>query len=214
MKLHYHPISSFSQKTLMGLHEKAVAFEPQLVNIGDAAAREAYRKINPIGKLPTLVLDDGWTIPESAIILEYVDTHFDSGTRLIPADKDQARQARFFERLSDLYLHDPLQTVLFDGRKPEADREPKRVATAKERLDVMFQQLEKHFAKPDRTWVLGDAFSVADCSLAPALAALRFIYPFAAYPNVVSYAGRVTERATFRKVYEEAAPHIAKLMGR
>jgi len=113
----------------------------------------------------------------------------------LPTDKDQARQARFFERLSDLYLHDPLQTVLFDGRKPEAEREPRRVAAAK-------------------TWTLGESFSVADCSAAPALGYLRMIYPFDKHPNVVSYAGRLAERPSYRKVHDEAAPFLAKMMGR
>jgi glutathione S-transferase len=211
MKFYYHPVSSFSQKALIGLHEKGVKFEPQVVNIMDPAAREAYRKVNILGKVPTLVLDDGWTIPESAIILEYIDTHFDSGTRLIPENKDEARKARFFERLSDLYLHEPLTTVLFDSRKPEAEREPKRVAAAKARLDTMFESLDKHLAK--RTWALGDAFSIADCSMAPALGYLKMIYPYAKHTNLMSYAGRLAERPSYRKVSEEAAPYLAKMMG-
>lgn len=212
MKLYYHPLSTFSQKTVMGFHEKGVAFEPQIVNIMDPEAQAAYRKVNALGKVPTLVLDDGWVIPESAIILEYVDTHFDSGTRLIPAERDAARQARFFERLSDLYLHPSLATVLFDGRKPEAEREPRRVAAARKTLDVVYERWNEHFAK--RTWFLGDAFSVADCSAAPALGYLRMVYPFDRYPNLVSYAGRVTERPSYRKVHEEAAPYLAKMMAR
>ena len=212
MKLYYHPISSFSQKALIGFHEKGVTFEPQLVNLMDAAARDAYRKVNPLGKVPTLVLSDGWTIPESAIILEYLDGHHDTGTRLIPAGKDDARQARFFERLSDLYLHEPLATVLFDSRKPEAEREPKRVAAAKARLDTMYESLDKHFAK--RTWMLGEGFSIADCSAAPALGYLKMIYPFDKHANLVSYAGRLAERPSYRKVLEEAAPYLAKMMGR
>jgi len=114
--------------------------------------------------------------------------------------------------MSDLYLHEPLATVLFDGMKPENEREPKRVAKAKERLDVMYQYLEKHHEK--RTWALGDSFSIADCSAAPALGYLRSIYPFEKYPHVVSYAGRLAERPSYRKASEEAAPYLAKMMGR
>jgi glutathione S-transferase len=212
MKLYYHPISSFSQKVLVGFHEKSVAFEPNIVNLMDAASREAYKKLYPLGKVPLLVLDDGWMIPESATILEYLDTHFDSGTRLIPAGKDDARQARFFERMSDLYLHEPLATVLFDSRKPEAEREPRRVATAKERLETMYAYLDKHMAK--RAWAMGDGFSIADCSMAPALGYLKMIYPYDKHPNVASYAGRLSERPSYRKVQGEAAPYLAKMMGR
>src|SRR5437660_761314 len=84
---------------------------------GEPAAPEAYKKLNPLGKLPLLVLDDGYRIPESSIILEWADTHIQGGTRLIPADADLARRTRFHDRLADLYLNNPLLTVFFDSRK-------------------------------------------------------------------------------------------------
>jgi glutathione S-transferase len=212
MKLYYNPVSTFSQKVIMGFHEKGQTFDGQVVDLFSPEGAAAYRKVYPLGKVPVLVLSDGWMIPESAIILEYLDTHVEGGTRLLPKDPDQARQARFHERVSDLYLHEPLATVLFDGMKPEAEREPKRVAKAKERLDVMYAMMDKHYAK--NTWALGEAFSVADCSAAPPLGYLRGMYSFDRYPNLVAYAGRLAERPSYRKAFEEAAPIVAKMMGR
>jgi len=207
LKLHYHPLSSYSQKALMALYEKDYPFEPTLVDITSPDARAAYKKLYPFGKVP-LLEGDGEFIPESSIIIEYVDTHHEGKTRLIPADKDQARKARFYDRLSDLYVMEPMLRIFFDGRKPEAEREPRRVAEAKATLDLTLGMFDKHFAK--NTWALGDTFSMGDCALAPALGYLRMVYPYEAHANLKSYFGRVSERPSFQKVMAELAPHLAR----
>src|SRR5688500_19217818 len=137
MKLYFHPRSPYSQKTMIAFHEKQVSFTPVMVNLADAAARAEHRKLNPLGKVPVLVLDDGWKIPESSIIIEYLDTHFASGPRLIPEDRDLARQTRFHDRIVDLYVNDPMTLIFFDGQKPDAKRNPDPVATTHTRLDQL-----------------------------------------------------------------------------
>src|SRR5262245_33415841 len=129
MKLHYFPLSTYSQKALIALHEKGVAFEPTFTNLTTQEGRDAYRKVYPLGKVPLLELAGGHIIPEATIIIEYIDTHFD-GPRLIPADTELARRTRFLDRVADNYVNDPFRTIFFDTRKPEAEREPKRVASA------------------------------------------------------------------------------------
>ncbi len=210
MKLYYHPLSTYSQKTLMAFHEKRVSFTPEIVNLFSPEGQAAYRKIYALGKIPLLTLDDGWTIPESSIIIEYLDTHFSSGTRLIPEDKDLARRCRFHDRQFDLYVNEPFQKVFFDARRPEAERDPKGVAAAKERLDLMYTYFNKVLEK--NTWVLGETFSMADCAAAPSLAYLGATYPFDAHPHLKAYWGRLAERPSFKKVLAEAEPYIAKLM--
>jgi glutathione S-transferase len=210
MKLYYHPLSTYSQKTVMAFHEKEVAFTPEIADILSPEGREAYKQVYPLGKVPLLVLDDGWLIPESSIIVEYLDSHHSSGTRLIPEEKALARRARFHDRQFDLYVNDPMTTVFFDSRKPPEKREPERVAQAKGRLDVMYSYLDKHFAK--NTWALGDAFSIADCAAAPPLGYLRQFYPFEKHTNLKSYFGRLAERPSYAKVMAEAAPYLAKAM--
>ena len=124
MKLYYVPVSTYCQKVLMAFHEKGVAFEPELVNLSDETARSEYRKFYPLGKVSVLVPEEDWMIPESSIIIEYLDTHFDAGTRLLPDDPDLARQARFKDRMLDLYLNDSISNLFFQGRKPQEERDP------------------------------------------------------------------------------------------
>jgi glutathione S-transferase len=212
MKLYYHPISTYSQKVLIAMHEKGVKFAPELVNLMDPAAKEQFKKVNPNGKVPMLVLDDGWRIPESTIIIEYLEGHHPQGTRLIPADKDLARRTRFMDRVADLYLNDQMTTILFDGMKPEAEREPKRVAAAKARLDTNYPLLDQQLSKTSK-WALGDEFTMADCSLAPSLFYLRNVHPFSSFKNIDSYWNRVSERPSVKHAIGEAMPYLQKMAG-
>jgi glutathione S-transferase len=213
MKLYLNYLSPYSQKALVGLYEKEVAFTPELVNLGDPEARAAYAKIYPLGKVPLVVLDDGHLIPESTTILEYVEGHFDTGTRLIPEDKDVARRTRFFDRQFDLYVNDAFQRVFFAGDRPGVPpenpnaREVRRIDGAKKTLRTTYDYLNHHFAK--NTWALGEAFTMADCS-AIALAYARMIVTFDDHPELGRYFGRLVERPSVARVLREAAPYMPK----
>lgn len=195
MQLYYHPRSPYSHKVMIALAEKRVAFEPVMVRPDD----ERLAKLTPIKKVPLLVLADGWKIPESTIIIEYLDTHFSTGTRLIPEDRDQARQARFHDRIADLYITEPLMALLFERGDADA---------ARARVDAMLTGLDEHLGK--RAWVMGDAFTMADCSLIPPLRYARELHPFDRYQRVAAYFARALERPSVKGVFDEVAPHLAK----
>lgn len=211
MKLYHHPLSSYSQKTVMAFHEKEVTFTPEIVNLFTPEGVAEFKKFYPLARVPVLTLDDGWPIPESSIIIEYLDTHFDTGTRLIPADKDQARRTRFFDRMFDLYVNNTFQKIFFDGRRPENQRDARGVSDARETLQTTYSILDQHFSK--NTWSLGDTFTMAECAAAPALGYARMIEPFDKHVHLTAYFGRLVERPSYQKVVETAKPYMAKLMG-
>jgi glutathione S-transferase len=211
MKLYFHPLSTYSQKTLVALYEKGVSFEPQLTDIMNPEARAEYQRLYPLAKLPLLQLPDGHLVPESSIIIEYLDTHFEQGTRLIPEDRDLARRTRFHDRQFDLYVNDPFQKIFFDGFRPVEKRDPDGVAAARSRLDQMYRYFDHVLSK--NTWLLGDVFTMADCAAVP-LAWLAHVHPYAEYPHLVAYSNRLSERPSVARVLSEAAPHVARLTGR
>lgn len=164
MKLYYNPLSTYSQKVLIVLYEKAIGFSPEIVNLMDDAGRDAYRKIYPLGKIPLLVLDDGQWVPESSIIAEYLDTHFSEGPKLIPDDRDLSRQVRFKDRMYDLYFNESVSALLFENWKPEAQRNQELMARSRFRIDVMYGFMEKNLEK--QTWTNGESFTLGDCAAA------------------------------------------------
>jgi glutathione S-transferase len=208
MKFYYFPLSTYGQKTLMALYEKNVDFEAAIVDLRDENQRDEYKKVYPLGKIPLLVRDDGWLIPESTIIIEYIDTHFGSGPQLIPEDKDKARQVRFMDRMSDLYVNESVTTLLFQGWKPEAERDQQRIESAQFRAGVMYDYLNKTLE--GKEWLMGE-FSMADCAVAPPLLYAQRIFPFDGHANIVSYWERVQSRPSYRKVLAEAQPYLDAL---
>ncbi len=212
MKLYYYPLSTYCQKVLITLYEKSVDFTPELVFLMDDVERDAYRKIYPLGKIPLLVLDDGSWVPESSIIVEYLDTHFSDGPKLIPDDPDLSRQVRFKDRMYDLYLNDSISTLVFESWKPESERNQELIERSHFRIGVMYDFMEKNLEK--QTWTDGEAFTMGDCAAAPPLFYAREMAPFDERPNIAAYWQRLQERPSIRRVLEEAAPYLAKLQER
>ncbi len=211
MKLYYSPLSAYSQKALMAFYEKGITFEKEIVDLTSPEGRAAYKKVYPIGKVPYLDLPEkDWAVPESSIIIEYIDRHCPGGTQLIPDDPDLARQVRMRDRFCDFNINEPMQKIFFDGFRPADKRDPIGVAKAKELLDASLSILNEHMGT--NTWSLGDTFSMADCAAAPALAYTSKVYPFEQHKTVMAYLGRLMERPSFAKVVKEAEPFIAKMM--
>ena len=91
LTLHFHPLSSYCRKALIALYENDTPFTPNMVDLGNEAERAALLKLWPIGKFPVLRDDArGQTIPESTIIIEYLDQYYPGRTRFIPGDPDLA----------------------------------------------------------------------------------------------------------------------------
>ena len=209
MRLFYFPLSTYSQKVLIALYEKAIDFQPEIVDLRDPDAVEDYRRIYPLGKIPLLVGDQDWMIPESSIIIEYLDTLSDYGPMLIPRDAEIARQMRSLDRMNDLYLNDAVTTVLFQSWKATEARDQKLIDTATYRLNVMYDYLDKHLE--DKAWMAGQYFTLADCAAVPALFYAQDIAPFSARKNLAVYWRRVQRRQSYRRVTEHAAPYLAEL---
>ncbi len=87
MKLWYSPPSPFVRKVLMLAHETGLIDKIELVDVTNTALTPDVdlAKLNPLGKIPTLVLDDGHTLFDSRVISEYLDGVHD-GEKLLPAD--------------------------------------------------------------------------------------------------------------------------------
>jgi glutathione S-transferase len=72
-----------------------------------------------MGKVPFLRIEEkSWNVPESSIIIEYIERHYPGGTKLIPDDPDLARQVRMRDRFFDFYVNDPMVKIFFDGFPP------------------------------------------------------------------------------------------------
>jgi glutathione S-transferase len=208
LTLHYHPLSSFCWKVLIALYENDTPFTPNSVNLGNEAERAALLKLWPIGKFPVL-RDDATdrTVPETSIIIEYLDQQYPGHVRFIPADQKLALQTRLRDRFYDLYVHLPMQKIVGDRLRPAGKKDLHGVEEAKARLTSCYGMIDKEVAT--KTWAMGETFTLADCAASPALFYANKVVPFGdSHKNVTAYLDRLQARPSFVRVIREAEPYF------
>lgn len=213
LTLHFHPLSSFCQKVLIGLYELGVPFQKNIVDLADAAQRDALLALWPLGKFPVLRDErHALTLPETTIILEHVEACWARPGRLIPTDPDEARECRLRDRFFDLYVNTPMATIVADKLRPDHQRDALGVARAKAELEAAYGIADAWLRTGP--WALGRAFSVADCAAAPALYYANRVMSFGqARPHLAEYFARLRERPSYARVFEEAKPYLAMFPG-
>jgi glutathione S-transferase len=203
LTLYAHPFSSYCQKVLIALYENDTAFQFRMLEDKDAAAELAA--LWPLRRFPVLV-DDGRTVVEATIIIEHLDLYHPGPTRLVPSDARAALEVRMMDRFMDNYIMTPLQRIVADRLRPEADRDPFGVAEARRLLETAYRWLDKTMS--GREWAHGKGFSLADCAAAPALFYADWTHAIdAALTNVHAYRRRLLARPSFARAVDEARPY-------
>jgi len=142
------------------LHQLGIPFECVALDILKGETRTAeFLALNPNGRVPTLVLDDGTCLAESNAILFYLA----EGTELLPDDRlGRARvlQWMFFEQ----YSHEPyIAVVRFWAFAGMLDEKAAQVPEKRERGNAALAVMEQHLARND--FFVGGRYSIADVSL-------------------------------------------------
>jgi glutathione S-transferase len=203
---YYHPLSSYCWKVLIALYELEAAFDPILVDLGDPAARAEYLKLSPLGKIPALKdTSRGASMYETSIIIDYLDQHYPGPRALIPRDRDQARRVLFADRFFDLYVHTPMSRIVADRLRPEGKSDAFTVDQMRAQIREAYGVLENDLA--GRPWAADEAFTLADCSAAPALFYADLIEPMGeGRPTLTAYYGRLRERPSVARAIQGAKP--------
>ena len=209
LTLHYSIPSPYAQKTILAFYEKGVEFTPAQVNLFDPAGHAAYKKLYPLAKIPLLTGDNDLFIPESTIIIEYLENEFPgTGAQLIPADKTAARRVRFKDRMFDLYVTDQVSAIFFDSLKPADKQNLEAVAKAHATLDVSFEFIEGMLK--DNAYTAGSSISMADCALFPSVFYAQRLHPFKERKNMVAWIERMMQRASVKRLLVELLPALEK----
>jgi glutathione S-transferase len=194
---------------LVALYENATPFEARLVDLSDESSSAELLSYWPVGKMPML-RDSARdrTVPETSIIIEYLDRHYRGPVPLLPDDPDAALEARLWDRFYDLYVQTPMQAIVGDQLRPPEKRDALAVEQAMAMLAKAYAHADARLAK--RTWAAGEAFGIADCAAAPALFYAGIVAPFAErHANLAAYFERLVMRPSFARVLAEARPYFA-----
>jgi glutathione S-transferase len=161
MKLYGSDLSPFVQRVKMQLAAKGLDYEYLLPPGGFKS--EEYLAINPIGKIPCLVTNDGLSLPESEVIVEYIEDAYPKPL-LRPRKADERAKVRLIARINDLYLV-PAMGKTFGLMAPS--RDPAAVSAALADVNKALGHLEPYMS--GKKHAAGNKFTVADCAITPIL---------------------------------------------
>lgn len=206
--LYYHPLASYCQKVLIALYENGTDFEPRFVDLSDPESSAELIAAWPVGKFPVIKdIVRNVIVPETSIIIEYLDQFRPGAVRFIASDPDAAREVRLWDRFFDLYVSTPMQKIVGDRLRAADTTDDYGVIEARVNLDAAYDMFERHLSS--RTWAAGATFSMADCSAAPALFYAECVHPFTpTYPMIRAYFDRLMARPSVVRTIEEAKPYF------
>lgn len=207
MDLFAHPFSSFCQKALIALYEKALPFTFRLLEPTEPQNNAEWARHWPLKKMPLLV-DGERVVVEATAIIEYLEAAYPTPGRLIPADPLVAAEVRMMDRIFDLHVSVPQQKFIYDVLRPESVRDPFGVEQAAEQLDTLYAWLDERMQ--DRTWAVAEQFSMADCAAAPALFYADWTHPIPErFATLRAYRARLLARPSMARCVEAARPYRA-----
>lgn len=211
MRYLYHlPLSPACRKVRLALAEKRLPFELQVERAWEQ--RPEYLEINPAGTVPTLLEDNGFAIPDSAVICEYLDEAYPD-TPLLGATLGERVEIR---RL----------VAWFDGKfaaevteKLSGQKYLKRIAGRGEPdaalLRAGYANLRGHldhigWLAENRRWLGGANLSLADLAAAAHLSVLDFFgdIDWAQCEPAREWYARIKSRPSFRPLLSDRVPGI------
>jgi glutathione S-transferase len=205
MQLISLPVSPFAARVRIAIYAKELDVTVMAPPVGWPLSRHS---LGPIGRVPVLICDDGM-IPESQVILEYLEESFPSTRPLLPWSLKERARVRLISRIIDLYLMPPIVALA----NPIARDEQRDIHAMVNALGVLDSQIGKGAC------AVGETLTLADCALAPALfAALvtgqRFgLSPFEGHANLERYVSRIEQQEEVQRVLSEMKEGLRRMEG-
>lgn len=211
MKLYSADLSPFAARVRVQLYAKGL--DVPLAEAPDGLGSVAYRRINPTGKVPALLVD-GVAIPESDAIGEFLEDRFPEPPLRPTHDLARARM-RAIQRWNDNEIV-PRLSALF----PHFDPRVRDAAVVRENLEALAPALDKLEALlAAGPFAAGPHLTLADCSLFPTFFFATRLFPIlgAASPvtgrfRLASWWERVQDHPAVRRVNGELEKALAEFM--
>ena len=198
MKLIGSLTSPYVRKVRIVLGEKSIDHE--FTNDPPFSPDTRVAQINPLGKVPALIMDDGYILFDSRVIVEYLDDLNGAGSsRLIPAAGPQWLRVKRWEALADGII-DACVAIYLERKRPESQQSQEWIERQQKKIDQGVQAVAAELG--DKPWCEGESMTLADIALGCAFGYLDARFPAVkwrdTYPNLVRLADKLAERQSFK----------------
>jgi glutathione S-transferase len=196
MKLIGSDTSPYVRKVRVVLAEKKIDYRYEREDVWSPDTSIGLS--NPLGKVPTLITDDGAAVFDSRVIVEYLDT-VTPIHRLIPPSGRSRVEVRCWEALCDGVLDASILARLEANRPDPAQRSPSWIDRQLGKVDVSLEAMARGLG--DKPFCCEGRYSLADVALGCALGYLDFRFPQigwrARHPNLARHADKLFARPAF-----------------
>jgi glutathione S-transferase len=202
--LHGHPLSPYVRKVLIALAEKGIGYDHNPVM--HFALPDGFEKLHPLRKIPVWTTDKGENIPDSSVIIAYLDKVAPE-PRLIPEDPVPFARALFLEEFADSAFSMAIATIFLEKfAAPLVLGKPTNEELVGKVLDRDLPPLFAHLDETigHRDFMVGDSLTVADVAIASPLSNFRHTgleIDASSYPNLRRYADAIVTRPTIAKLF-------------
>jgi glutathione S-transferase len=197
MKLLGSNTSPYTRKVRLVLLEKSIPCD--YVVDPPREPGSAVPKVNPLGRVPTLLLDDGTSVFDSPVICEYLDGMNDDPVLIPRGDREARMRVKRWEALADGIM-DSAVVVRLESIRPPEKRDPATLALHGGAIDRALALAASQLG--GREWCEGASLTLGDLAMASALGYLDLRQPErdwrAAHPGLAAWAARLYARASFR----------------
>jgi len=200
MKLIGSLASPYTRKVRIVLAEKKIDYDFEIDNPWKADAKAA--KLNPLGKVPVLVLDDGRTLFDSRVIVGFLD-NASPISRLVPAENRERVEARRWEALADGVLDAGVLARIENQREAKLRSAPwveRQMGKVRAGLAAMDSELG------DKPWCVGNGYTLADIALGVCLGWLDFRYPKMDWKKDQGNLARAFAKLSERQSFADTVP--------
>lgn len=202
MKLIGSLTSPYVRKIRIVLAEKKIDYEFVLDSPWEAGNQVAA--LNPLGKVPVLILDDDSTLFDSRVIAEYLDA-VAPNNRLIPASGRERISVKRWEALADGVL-DAAVAAFLESRRPDGERSPSWIERQRGKVLQALQAMSDELG--EQPWCHGNSLSLADIAVGCALGYVSFrlgdIKWAEQFANLAALHEKLMQRAAFAETLPPA----------
>lgn len=196
MKLIGSLTSPFARKVRIVAAEKRIDYE--LVIDIPWSPDTHVPEYNPLGKVPVWVLDDGKTLFDSRVIVEYLDSISPVG-RLIPTDPRARIAVKRCEALAD-GICDAAALAFVERKRPEAQQSQDWIDRQMGKVQAGLAAMSTEMGM--KSWCMGDFFTLADIAAGCTLGYLDFRFPEVDWrrsqPHLSEYYDRIMQRPSLK----------------
>lgn len=203
MKLIGSLTSPYVRKVRIVLAEKKIDYE--FVIDSPWTPESNVPNLNPLGKIPVLVLDDSTVLFDSRVIVEYIDS-VAPNNKLMPESNRERAEVKRWGAVAD-GICDAAALIFLEKKRPEGQQSADWIARQQGKIAAGIEYMAEQLG--DSSWCMGTHFSLSDVGAGCALGYIAFRFPEidwkVKYPNLARLYDKLMQRPAFAETLPPAA---------